>query len=71
MLGPFQEWPSFRGYGSTFLGRSEFRRMGGFLGPPKFQRMGRFRGRGVSVDAAFLSRDWHFTINAAKHIMGD
>ena len=41
-----------------------------FLGRPEFHRMGRFRGRGVSEDAAFLSRDWHFTVDAAKHRIG-
>jgi hypothetical protein len=57
-MGPFREWPSFRGYGSMYVGRSEF------------HRMGRFRGWGVSEDEQVLSRDWHFTVDAAKHRMG-
>ena len=34
-----------------------------FLGRPEFHRMVLFRGWGVSENAAFLGRDWHFTVN--------
>ena len=64
----FQMKGRFKGYDvSRTIGISQD---GMFLGRPEFHRMGRFRGWGVSEDAAFLSRDWHFTVDAAKHRMG-
>jgi len=46
-MGPFQEWPSFRGYGSMFLGRSAFRRMG------CFSVVRNFTGWGEGEDGVF------------------